>query len=65
MAKSEDRIDHHLIEDIGIVLGQSINIALGHREKIYRFGYSLVPMDESISKVAVDLIKRGILSYET
>jgi imidazoleglycerol-phosphate dehydratase len=58
IAKSEDRIKHHLIEDIGIVLGQSINRALGSREKISRFGYSLVPMDESISKVAVDLIKR-------
>jgi imidazoleglycerol-phosphate dehydratase len=58
VANSEDRIDHHLIEDIGIVLGQSINIALGEREKISRFGYSLIPMDESISKVAVDLIKR-------
>ncbi len=58
IAKSEDLIKHHLIEDIGIVLGQSINRALGDREKISRFGYSLVPMDESISKVAVDLIKR-------
>ncbi len=58
IAKSEDLIKHHLIEDIGIVLGQSINRALGDREKINRFGYSLVPMDESISKVAVDLIKR-------
>jgi imidazoleglycerol phosphate dehydratase HisB len=58
IAKSEDLINHHLIEDIGIVLGQSINRALGDRKKISRFGYSLIPMDESISKVAVDLIKR-------
>ncbi len=58
MSKSEDQINHHLIEDIGIVLGQTINKALGEREKISRFGYSLIPMDESISKVAVDLIKR-------
>ena len=57
-ATSEDHIKHHLIEDVGIVLGQSINRALGEREKIARFGYSLIPMDESISKVAVDLIKR-------
>ena len=57
-ATSEDHIKHHLVEDIGIVLGQAINKALGEREKISRFGYSLIPMDESISKVAVDLIKR-------
>jgi len=57
-ATSEDHIRHHLVEDVGIVLGQAINKALGEREKISRFGYSLIPMDESISKVAVDLIKR-------
>jgi imidazoleglycerol-phosphate dehydratase len=57
-SNSEDQINHHLIEDIGIVLGQTINKALGEREKISRFGYSLIPMDESISKVAIDLIKR-------
>ncbi len=58
ISNSEDQIKHHLIEDIGIVLGQTIDKALGEREKISRFGYSLIPMDESISKVAVDLIKR-------
>ncbi len=58
ISNSEDQINHHLIEDIGIVLGQAIDKALGEREKISRFGYSLIPMDESISKVAVDLIKR-------
>lgn len=58
IAKSEDMIKHHLIEDIGIVMGQAINIALGNREKIERFGYSLIPMDESLSKVAIDLIIR-------
>lgn len=58
MANSEDQIKHHLIEDIGIVLGQSINKALGSRERISRFGYAIIPMDESISRVAIDLIKR-------
>ncbi len=57
-ANSEDLLKHHLIEDIGIVLGQAINKALMDREKINRFGYSLIPMDEAISKVAIDLIKR-------
>jgi imidazoleglycerol-phosphate dehydratase len=57
-AKSEDGIRHHLIEDTGIVLGQAIDKALGKREKINRFGNAVVPMDESMSSVAVDLIKR-------
>lgn len=57
-AKSEDGIKHHLIEDTGIVLGQAIDKALGKREKINRFGNAVVPMDESMSSVAVDLIKR-------
>jgi len=57
-AKSEDGIKHHLIEDIGIVLGQAVNKALGKREKINRFGNATIPMDESISSVSIDLIKR-------
>lgn len=58
ISNSEDQINHHLIEDIGIVLGQTIDKALGERERVSRFGHSLTPMDESISKAAVDLIKR-------
>ena len=57
-AKSEDGIKHHLIEDTGIVLGQAIDKALGKREKINRFGNAVVPMDESMSSAAIDLIKR-------
>ena len=58
IADSKDKIKHHLIEDIGIVLGQAINKALGKRERITRFGHALIPMDESLSKVAIDLIIR-------
>ena len=57
-AKSEDGIKHHLIEDTGIVLGHAIDRALGKRENINRFGNATIPMDESLSSVAVDLIKR-------
>lgn len=57
-AKSEDGIKHHLIEDTGIILGQAVNKALGKREKINRFGNAIIPMDESVSSVAIDLIKR-------
>lgn len=57
-AKSEDGIKHHLIEDTGIILGQAIAKALGKRERISRFGNATVPMDESVTSVAIDLIKR-------
>ena len=59
IANSKDKIKHHLIEDIGIVLGQAVNKALGNRERITRFGYALIPMDESLSKVVIDLIIRS------
>ena len=49
-AKSEDGIKHHLIEDIGIVLGQAVDKALGKREKINRFGNATIPMDEAVTK---------------
>lgn len=57
-AKSEDGIKHHLIEDTGIILGQAIAKALGKRERINRFGNATVPMDESVTSVAIDLINR-------
>jgi imidazoleglycerol-phosphate dehydratase len=57
-AKSEDGIKHHLIEDIGIVLGQAVDKALGKRERINRFGNAMIPMDEAASSVSIDLIKR-------
>ena len=64
IADSKDKIKHHLIEDIGIVLGQAINKALGNRERITRFGHALIPMDESLSKVVIDLIIRSVLLFD-
>lgn len=46
---------HHTIEDVGIVLGQALNQALGERKGITRMGHAYVPMDEALSFVAVDL----------
>lgn len=57
-AKSNDDITHHLIEDTAITIGQTIDKALGNREKITRFSYASVPMDESIAEASVDLVKR-------
>lgn len=58
-AKSKDGIKHHLIEDVAMVLGLAIDQALGDRKGIARFGYSLLPMDGSLAKAAVDLVRRS------
>ena len=57
-AKSLDGIDHHLIEDTAIALGNAMDQALGNRTGIVRFGHSSVPMDESLAEASLDLIKR-------
>jgi imidazoleglycerol-phosphate dehydratase len=56
--KSNDGIVHHLAEDVAIALSQTIDKALGDRARIARFGYAMVPMDESLAYVAIDLVKR-------
>jgi len=57
-AKSNDKIEHHLIEDTAITLGLAIDKALGSRSGITRFSYASVPMDESLAEASVDLVKR-------
>jgi imidazoleglycerol-phosphate dehydratase len=47
--------DHHLVEDLGICLGQAVKKALGDRKGIGRYGAAVVPMDESLASVALDL----------
>lgn len=49
---------HHTVEDVGIVLGQAFDTALGDRKGIKRYGYAVTPMDDALSAVAVDLSKR-------
>ncbi|MFT8390798.1 MAG: imidazoleglycerol-phosphate dehydratase HisB [Sporolactobacillus sp.] len=50
--------DHHTTEDIAICLGRALRQALGDKAGINRYGYALVPMDETLSEVAVDLSDR-------
>jgi len=57
-AKSNDGIEHHLIEDTAITIGQSIDKALSSRSGITRFSYASVPMDESLAEASIDLVKR-------
>lgn len=63
-AKGDVEIDdHHTIEDIGIVMGQVLNHALGTKEGIARFGWAAVPLDETLAQVTVDLSGRPYLVY--
>lgn len=54
---------HHTVEDVGIVLGQAMRKALGDKGGITRFGQAVVPMDEALALVAVDLSGRPHLEY--
>jgi imidazoleglycerol-phosphate dehydratase len=55
---------HHTVEDLGLTLGQALNEALGSRAGIRRYGWSYVPMDEALSRAAVDLGGRPYLVSE-
>lgn len=55
---------HHTIEDIGIVLGSAIKDALGEKKQIVRFGSTIIPMDESLVLVSLDLSGRPYLSFD-
>lgn len=54
---------HHTVEDVGIVLGDAFNQALGKREGIRRYGHTVTPMDETLSAVSVDLSNRPFLVF--
>jgi len=55
---------HHLMEDLGIVFGEAIKTALRDKEGITRYGHALIPMDESLAQVVIDLGGRPYLVYK-
>jgi imidazoleglycerol-phosphate dehydratase len=64
-AKGDLDVDqHHTVEDIGIVLGQLVAKAIGDRVGINRAGYFVLPMDETLCVVAIDLGGRVALAYD-
>jgi len=64
--KGDLEIDqHHSVEDIGIALGQAFKQALGDKKGITRYAHSYLPMDETLSRVAVDVSGRPFLVFKT
>jgi imidazoleglycerol-phosphate dehydratase len=55
---------HHTTEDVGIVLGRAFAKAIGDMRGITRFGHALVPMDEALAEVAVDISGRPFLAWD-
>ncbi|MEM0358966.1 MAG: imidazoleglycerol-phosphate dehydratase HisB [Candidatus Hadarchaeales archaeon] len=62
--KARGDMEHHVAEDVMIVLGQCLEKALGKKEGIRRMGDAIVPMDETLVMVSVDLSGRGYSSVE-
>jgi imidazoleglycerol-phosphate dehydratase len=50
--------DHHTVEDVALGIGSALDRALGERKGMYRFGHAIVPLDEALSRVAIDLSGR-------
>jgi imidazoleglycerol-phosphate dehydratase len=63
-AEGDLQVDaHHTVEDVGIVLGQALEKAVGDKRGIYRYGWATVPMDETLAHAAVDLSGRAAFVY--
>lgn len=64
-AKGDIEVDyHHLVEDMGISMGQAVKEALSDKAGISRYGFFVLPMDETLVTVALDISNRGYLVYE-
>ncbi|MEK7817731.1 MAG: imidazoleglycerol-phosphate dehydratase HisB [Actinomycetota bacterium] len=63
-AKGDLEVDgHHTVEDVGICLGQAFEKALGDKKGITRYGFFMLPMNEALATVSVDISGRPFLAY--
>jgi len=62
--RAEGDLQHHLVEDVALTIGQALDRALGSRSGIRRFGEAIVPMDDALAIAAVDLVKRPYSSVQ-
>ncbi len=63
-ARGDIEVDyHHTVEDVGLVLGELLDTALGQRKGIRRFGHAVTPMDDALAAVTIDLSKRPYLVF--
>lgn len=66
VCKGDLQVDsHHTIEDVGIVLGEAIKLAVGEKKAIKRYGSMILPMDEALILCAVDLSGRPYLCFDS
>jgi imidazoleglycerol-phosphate dehydratase len=64
-AQGDIEVDsHHTVEDVGLVLGDAVEKALGDRKSIRRYGYAVTPMDEALATVVIDLSRRPYLVFQ-
>jgi imidazoleglycerol-phosphate dehydratase len=64
-ARGDLEIDaHHTVEDVGLALGDALRQAVGDKRGIRRYGDALVPMEEALAQVALDISGRPLLVYE-
>ncbi|MCA1933672.1 MAG: imidazoleglycerol-phosphate dehydratase HisB, partial [Calditerrivibrio sp.] len=64
-AQGDSHVDwHHTVEDIGIALGKAFYDALGDKRGIERYGFFILPMDETLVEVAIDFSGRSYLNYD-
>lgn len=61
-AEGDLQVDfHHTVEDVGLVIGEALNKSLGDRKGISRYGHAVIPMDDSLAEVTIDLSNRPYL----
>ena len=62
-ANSLDKDQHHVVEDVALALGEAFRKAIGDKKGINRYGYTIIPMDESLSLVSIDISGRPFCGF--